>query len=265
MAVEGSAGVTTTHTTSTATDGSTTAVVSQIRAGRDLTRAAEGKISDEGTQIEAGRNFSQSAGSYDSRAARDTTYSSSSSQSDTGRLGVYAGADAGATAGAGAGGATGVGASASVGVKGSYTHDDATTNDATSTARVSQIKAGGGVSMTSVGKTSMEGTTIQGAGDVALTAGSLDYTAARNTQTSSSSSTSGTAGVKVGIDATKAARLEVDGSYSGRQSESANSQAVAGGIGAGGNLTVRTTEGDARFEGTKLAAGGKASIDSAGS
>jgi hypothetical protein len=169
------------------------------------------------------------------------------------------------TAGAGAGGATGAGASASVGAKASYAHSDDTSQSNTSTARVSTITVGGNTALTSAGKTSLEGTAIKGAGDVSLTASSVDITAARDTQSSSSSSTSGSATLKVGIDAAKAARLEANGTLSAAQSERSASQALAGTIDASGNLTVRTTQGDANFEGTRLTAGGNASIDSAGS
>ncbi len=262
---EASAGINISHSSGSSTEGSTTAVTSSIKSGGNMTRTAEGKITDQGTQIEAGGNFNQSATEWESKAAGDTTYSSSSSQTDTARIGAYADADAGASTGVGAGGGTGVDAGASAGGKITYSHEDTNSSADSSTARTSTIKTGGGFASTTTGKTTMEGTNVEAGSDASLTAGSLDYQAAHNTQSSSSTSNTGEASAKVGIDATKAVKVELEGSYSGEQGSASASQAVTGGISSGGNLSVKTTRGDANFEGTKLNAAGSGSIDSAGS
>ncbi|WP_394659180.1 hemagglutinin repeat-containing protein [uncultured Novosphingobium sp.] len=263
---EGSAGLQVSHTSSSNTEGSTTAVTSSLKSGGNMTRTAENGITDAGTDVEAGGNFSQTAKTWDSKAAADTTYSSSSAQSDKGRIGAYADAEAGATAGASVTGkGTGADADASVGVKASYEHEDSNSTANSSTARTSTIKSGGSFSSTTTDKTSLEGTNIQSGGDASLTAGSLDYTAARDTSSSTSNSNKGTAEVKAGISATKAVKAEASGGYEGSQEQAESSKAVTGGITSGGNLNIKTTKGDANLEGTNLNAAGDGSIDSAGS
>src|SRR3546814_8790996 len=128
--------------------------------------------------------------------------------------------------GAGMGGGTGADADASVGVKASYEHEDSQGAYNSSTAKVSNIKARGNFSSTTTDKTSMEGTNVDVAGNADLTAGSLDYTAARNTESSSSSSNTGTAEVKVGVSVTKAVKAEASGGYGHEDEQSSSSQAV---------------------------------------
>jgi adhesin HecA-like repeat protein len=72
--------------------GSTTAVVSQLSAGGDMSRTASKDIVDTGTAISAGGNFRQTANTITSNAASDTSYGSSSQQNSEGRVGMYAGA-----------------------------------------------------------------------------------------------------------------------------------------------------------------------------
>ncbi len=95
---EAGAGIQVKHESSASVDGTTTAQTSSIKAGGNMTRTAENSITDVGTDIEAGGNFTQSAETWDSKAAADTTYGTSSSQTDTGRIGVFAEAEAGASA-----------------------------------------------------------------------------------------------------------------------------------------------------------------------
>lgn len=85
----------------------------------------------------------------------------------------------------------------------------------------------------------MEGTSIDAAGrNVALGASSLDYSAAKNTASSSGNSTS--AGGSVGVDVVNKS-VSVSADYTGNKSSSSN--AVVGGIRAGGNLDVTTQRG----------------------
>jgi hypothetical protein len=81
--------------------GSTTAVVSQLSAGGDMSRTASKDIVDTGTAISAGGNFRQTANTITSNAASDTSYGSSQQNSE-GRVGMYAGASASASVSGGA-------------------------------------------------------------------------------------------------------------------------------------------------------------------
>lgn len=252
------------NTRGSTVDGSTTAQTSSISAGGNLTRTATNNITDVGTQIEAGGNLDQSAKTITSLAAANTTYSSAKSATDTAKVGVYAEASAeasaSASAGPGAGKPGGTSSDAGAGIRASYQHDDSASKSASSNAVVSNIKVGGSVNSQSSGATTLEGSNIAAGKDVTIGASSLDYTAARNTASGSSNSTS--AGGSVSVDlVNKSAAVGVN--YAGGTSSGSSSTAVVGGISAGGNLAVATT-GDTRFEGTNLAAGGAASVSAGG-
>lgn len=263
---EGEVGIYGSNTRGSTLEGSTTAQTSSISAGGSISRTATNNITDVGTQIEAGGNFTQSATTITSKAAANTTYASSSSATDTAKLGAYAeaSAEAGASAnvgvGAGAGKPGGTSTDAGAGIRASYQHDDSSSRSATSDAVVSNIKVGGNVSSTSKGATTMEGTNIAAGRDVTIGASSLDYSAAKNTASSSSNSTS--AGGSVGVDLVNKS-VSVGVNYAGGKSSESSSTAVVGGINAGGNLSLTTT-GDMRLEGTNLAAGGAAGLNAGG-
>jgi filamentous hemagglutinin family protein len=247
------------HSDSTDASGKTTAQVSTIRSGNgDVTRTATGNITDVGTNIDAAGNFTQSATTIDSKAAANTSWSNSSSSSHEARIGVYA--DAGASADA-----TGEsGAGASVGVEAQYTGTQSSSSANSSKAVVSTIHAGGKVASTSTGATTMEGTNIKGDGGVEIGAGSLDYKAAHDTSSSSSSDQTINASANIGVGV---GSKTVEGGASGgfdKSSASANSStAVTGGIQSGAGLVVKT-QGDARFEGTDIAAKGDATVSAGG-
>lgn len=289
-------GVYGTNTTKTSTDGSSKARVSTLKAGGDMTRTAEGSITDVGTKIEAGGNFSQKADEINSLAAADKTWSSSTSETNTAKAGLYAEGKASAKASAeGQGGpaynsesGTSVGdvdygakakASASAGVKVTYDNKQATSTSDSSKAVVSTIKAGGNISSTSSGKTTLEGTNIEAGGNVALDAKSLEFRAAQDTKSSSKETTSGSAELKVGYGADASAEAGKDkdaktetgygmqgsakGSYAGSTANSNSSKAVVGSIKSGGNTTVTTKE-DAKFVGTNIDAKGDANVKAGG-
>jgi len=260
----GEVGIYGSNTRTGSVDGSTKAQTSSISAGGSITRKATNDITDVGTQIEAGGDLNQSAKTITSLAAADTTYSSSSSKTDTAKVGAYAEAsfDAGVSANVGPGASkpTSKSGDKGAGIRASYQHDDSSDQSASSTAVVSNIKVGGSVNSQSSGKTSLEGTNIAAGKDVTIGASSLDYSAASNTSSSSSDSTSAGGSVKVDI-ANKS--VGVAANYDGSKSSDASSTAVVGGISAGGNLNLTTT-GDTRLEGTNLAAGGAASVTTGG-
>src|SRR3546814_14973614 len=58
---------------------------------------------------------------------------------------------------------------------------------------------------------------------------------------------------------------DLSGGYGHEDEQSSSSQAVVGGFSSGGNLNIKTTKGDANFEGTNISADGDGSIQSAGS
>jgi filamentous hemagglutinin len=275
-----SVGVQVKNTQTEDSEGSSTARVSSITSGSgSITRTAVNKISDVGTAIDAAGDFGQSAKTIDSRAAENTTYSSRSSVTNTGKVGVYAKAEAGVSAEAGAsaglgldgkpkaeaGASSGATGKVGAGVKASYTRDSSESSASSSDAVVSTIKAGGKVSSTSIEKTTFEGTTISAGKGVELEAGSIDFAAARNTTASSSSVGNVNASVSVGVSKGSGKGVDVDvaGGTSKNDKSSNTSTAVAGAIDSGGNIVIKTG-GDARFEGTNIAAVGDTRVDAGG-
>lgn len=274
--VEASIGLQSKNTLSNETERTTTARVSTIKSGSgSITRKAENSITDVGTSIDAAGDFSQTAKTYTSKAAADTSEKTSSTVTKSAKAGMYAGASANAEAGAGAAGGLGATADANadanaravVGGKAAYSDEMSNESERSSTAVVSSIKAGGTVKSVTTDKTSLEGTKIIGGNAVELEAGSLDYAAAKDTSTKSSSSrtieASGKAGA--GVDATKAVAVDVElaGGIKGASSNESSSTAVTGAIASNGNISIKTT-GDARLEGTKLASVGDTTVDAGG-
>ncbi|MBM3618119.1 MAG: hypothetical protein FJX23_06180, partial [Alphaproteobacteria bacterium] len=253
------------NTKTSNTEGSTKAQVSTIKSGGNLTRTAENKISDEGTQIDVGGDFKQDAKTWESKAAADTTFSSDSSETNTGRFGLYAEANAGVDYSASTTGDSSneSGAGAGAGVKASYDRNTSDESASSSKAVVSNIKVGGNSDIKTEGKTSFEGTNIETGGNLNLETGSLDYKAARDTQTSTSDSSNANAEAKVGIDVKKKVNVELAAGYGEDSSTESSSKAVVGNIASGGNMNIKVKD-DATFEGTNLNAGGDASIATGG-
>jgi filamentous hemagglutinin family protein len=253
------------NTTKSSSEGTTHAKTSTIKSGGNMTRNADNKITDEGTQIEAGGDFTQTSKEWESKAAKDTSFSTSSTETNTAKLGAYA--EAGASAEASADTKEGTSneneAGASAGLKASYNRTTAGDSESTSTAVTSSIKSGGKLKTTTSDKTSLEGTNLESGGDMELNAGSLDYKAAKDTATSSKNSSKIDAELKVGLDATKAVTGSISGAYDADRSTDTSSTAVVGGMKSGGNLKVNTKD-DARFEGTNIEAGGDAAVKAGG-
>lgn len=252
------------HQDDAASEGTTTARVSTIKVGSDLTRTATGKIMDVGTDIEAGGNVTQSAREIESLAAHNTASSSSDSTTHKVKVGAYASASASAEAKGGTGAAKAeADANASVGGRIQYGYDQSSSSESSSQAVTSRIKAGGSISSTSTQKTTLEGTQLQAGKDVSLDAGSLDFKAAQDTRISHQDSTSVEATAKLGASATKAVDGSLEGEYKGGESESSESKAVSGSIDAGRNVSIKTRD-NARFEGAHISAGNDAEIQAGG-
>jgi filamentous hemagglutinin family protein len=251
-----SSGVQVRDTRDTLETGSTTARVSGIKAGGNLTRTATGTIKDVGTSIEAGGDFTQSAKTVVSLAAENSQYSKSSSDVTTARLGTYAEADAGAEAGASAkaqgGASAGTGitdadgsasakakakaeAGARVGIEVSLDQEHASESTKRTQAVVSNIKVGGKLKSTSSDSTTLQGTSIQAGGDVELNAAKLDILAAKDTETTSKDSekTNFSLGVSLGVGA----KAEAQASASSEGGGSGSGEGAAGvQVGVSGGL-----------------------------
>ena len=243
--------------TDTNASGSSTARVSTITSNAgNVERTATNNITDVGTSINAAGAFVQKSDTFTSSAAANTTFSESSSTADRARVGGFVGGEAqqgrGALVTQDASGKTntqiGGGQGTSGGSKGVEVELQRTTTDnrsGSSTAVVSNIRAGS-VDVTTTGKATLEGTKIQSKGDVVLDVGSLDFIAAANTVTNSSDGT----GTRVGAEIGKK-EVTLSGERSDSNSNLQSSNAVVGGIEAGGNVTLRSA-GNARLEGTNV-------------
>ncbi len=250
--VEASAGLRYAYEAESNSEGSVTQVTNSFKSGGNFTRNATDTITDQGTQVEAGGNITQTARAIHDEAVSDSSWSSSDAQSHDARVGVYAGAEASASASGGSEAGGGVGA------KVSYQGSISSESEQSSTAVTSGFKAGGNISSTSKDETNLVGTQFQSGGDTSISAGSLDYKAAQDTSKSSGTSHDINFEAKV-----SEAEASVEAGYDMSHSSSSSSTARTGSIQAGGNVTVKTG-GDASFEGTDIAAGGKASVDAGG-
>lgn len=266
------------NTVSSENSGTSTARVSTITSGGSITRTAENSITDVGTAIDAAGDFSQKAKTWSNQAAANTSYSSSDSTTNAAKLGLYGKADAGTSAEAGAKGGiglSGVGANAGastettakagVGVSASYSRDASSETASSSQAVVSSIKAGGRLASTTSGATSLEGAQLSGGKGVELGAESLTFTAAKNTSTSASSSGTIDASAEAGVSrgTGKGVDVDVNAAVTGASAKSGSSTAVAGNIGSGGDLVIRTG-GDTTLEGVGLRSKGDTTVAAGG-
>lgn len=256
---DASAGVRYKNEQSTSTEGSVTQVTSSFKSGGSITRKATDTITDQGTQMEAGGNITQSAREIKEIEANNSTFSSKNSSSHDAKIGV--GADAGAGAGANSKGETEAGADAGAGFRAKYKGEIASESEGSSTAVTTRYKAGGDINSTSQEKTTLIGTQMEAGGNVNLEAGSLEFKAAQDTTSTSGTSHEIDAKLKIDVAGSKGGSLEA--SYAGSGESEKTSTARTGSINAGGNLNIKT-KGDASFEGTQLESGGDASIKSGG-
>jgi filamentous hemagglutinin family protein len=266
---EASAGLRENYESEKTSESSVTNVTNTFKSGGNFKRTAEDTILDQGTSIEAVGNIEQSARVIKEEAIHDTTSSSTDTQSHDARVGVYAGADASASADASAGAdgvesnVAGPDAGASAGLKASYKGSIGGESESSSTAVTSKYKAGGSITSKSTESTTLIGTQFEAGKDISIEAGSLDYQAARNSTTTSSNSNEIDASGKVGL--LGKAGVEVEGSY-GREGEGEKSStAQTGSISAAGNISIKTTKGDATLEGTNIEGKGRVELESAGS
>ncbi len=239
----------------TDSSGSVTNQVNTFEAAGDITRDADNKILDQGSQLSAGGDIAQSAKTLEDQAVNDASWSSSNTTSHEARLAAKAtaGVDGGASAqyGAGVSQGNGISPSATVGAEASYNYENTTENESSSTAKTTRYQAGGDVTSTSSGDTNLEGTRIEADGDINLSADSLNYAAAENTNSSGSNTETANASVDGDVIG-KTVDLSAD--YEDQNQNADATTAVTGSLDAGGDVNINTT-GDATLEGTEVEAG----------
>lgn len=245
--------------------GKSAAVVNAFKAGGDITRNAKGVITDQGTQLEAGGDIRQKATTVEEVAAQDKSWSAAASQKHDAKLGIYAG---GSVDGEGAGhiGYKGtdstkerIGPDASAGIQAKYSYEGSSETHEESTARTSSYKAGGSIQSKTSEKTTLIGTQFDAGKNVTIQAGSLDFQAAHDIVSDSSTTRSGNAQARAKIYGTTG--LEASVGYEQNTTSATKDTARAGSIGAGGNVTIKTRD-DTRLEGTVLGAQNKVEIRS---
>ncbi len=290
----------------------TTAVTSAISAGGNLTRTAGETLVDQGTEIKAGGNYTQSAKTIKQLAAKNTDTTTTTTNTQNIRYGLYAEAsgqenlttntkalvdkgksmvgkagtvvdgDSSATnktlaaAGARAQASTigqdimnlanseGEG-SVAAGIETRITNKTVTQTDSTSSAVVTNIQVGGNFNSKSQNETVWEGTKVNVGGDTNIAASKLDVKAAQNTHTTTETTNTQQAYVRLGAEVGASGSLQGEGNASAAlageagflQSNTADSErnttAVVAQLNSGGKLNIQTT-GDTNLEGTKLSA-----------
>lgn len=252
VGAEAAAGVRFRNTQETSVSGSVTQVTNTFTSGGNLNRTAKDTIVDQGTQVEAGGNITQSARVIRDEAISDSTFSSSSAQSHDARIAITAGAEAKAGNGEDAEAGTGVAG------KATYEGEISSASEMETTAVTSRFRAGGNITSTSTDKTTLVGTHFEAGGDVNIEAGSLEFKAAADTSRSSETSQNISAEISVSAD-----EVGANASYGLSTATSESSTARVGGIAAGGNININT-RGDSSLEGTNLTGGGDTTIDVGG-
>ena len=242
-----------------------TSTLASFTSGGSMTRTAGGTLTDQGTQITVAKDFTQKAAAIKQLAATDRTSREESVTTNTGKIGAsvdFATTDAfnGLKHGS-PGGVIGLASGPTLGGDVKYTRNVSDTSEQGTTARVGSVVAGGNIVSESSAGTRFEGTRFASGGDTRITAATLDAGAAPNTQTSSTKGNTVNAAARVEGGLTGTPSGSLGAGYATTRTDAAASQAAAGTITAGGNLTIATT-GNAVFEGTQLAAGKDASIKS---
>ncbi len=261
-----SAGLRFTTETEETAEGSITQQTTSFTSGGDFTRAAGEGIIDQGTQIEAGGNITQTAETITDIEAHDATWSSQSTTSHDAKIGVGATASAKATAegnvSKGSKPESKTEKSAGAGLRAKYEGEISSESESTTSAVTTTYQSGGSISSTSTEATTLIGAQFEAVADITIEADSLDYQAAQDTATSSSSKNDIKAEIKVDVYGETGAEAKAE--YVGEMEEVSSTTAQAGSINTGGNLTI-TTQQDVILEGTQISAGDSASIDAGGS
>ncbi len=251
--------------TQQAEDSSRTARTSSVTSAGGISVTAGGTLKREGAQFDAKGDISFEADRIEDIAARNETSSSYSGRT------YEAGISAGVTTGLG----STVGGIASGEVKqvnisspqsqvviggsgSSYSG-----GDGSSTAVVTQIRAGGSVTVKANKDIVEEGTRYSAGGDVDIAAQSYENRAAANTRRSGTDTSSASSSLTVAVNAASEASATLTAAGANEKGESSSSQAVVGGFEAGRNVSIRTDR-DLRLEGTNVKAGGGVTLAAGG-
>ncbi|MBI5165922.1 MAG: hemagglutinin repeat-containing protein, partial [Magnetospirillum sp.] len=165
---------------------------STFKSGGNMKLAAEGKMTTQAANVDAGGNLTMTAKEMENKAAVDTTFSTTTTKQHT--IGMYdeAGADASASGNIGgstkgmAGGAQGkVEANVEVGRGLGWDNIESTDVTRTATNKVTTFKSGGSMTRTAENSIVDEGTSIDAGGDFTQKAKTIDSKAVQDTTYSS--------------------------------------------------------------------------------
>lgn len=313
-------GMRTNDRSGTISEGSSTVLGNQFSAGNDFARTAANTIKDEATAVVAGRNITQSAKTIEDVAVSDKAWKNVTETNKDERSGLYMGtwgeAIVGAQANMKTGSAANAGAyktpeakpggvasvsptlDATIGYRNTAVETTKTKESQLELAAVSKFKAGSSITSTSTDKTTLSGAVfdagskdangnISSVGSVNITAGELEFKAAENKATRTSSmkeeklegraGVALSAGMKVGQDVTLTLGVmgEVIQGFETLGISEVNTAAVAGAINSTGSVTIRATGapvtqsvfplavgGGVRLVGTNITANGDVDVSS---
>jgi filamentous hemagglutinin len=216
--------LTASYSTQTDTTSASQAVTTQVKSGGNVVVNARNNASDEGTQYSAGKNIVISAENYENKAAADTTTTTSERTYGSGKASV------------------GINTSVEVAVNASAEGGHTKSGDETSTARTGSLAAGGNVILQArSGDVTLEGTQIDGAHGVGISAGrDININQANDTTTHTSSEKSG----------------------SGRLSASVSLIGTGGSVGAGASTRLAdSTETTSKAKTANIKSGGDVQLD----
>jgi len=228
------------------TSSSSTAVVTQIKSGGDTNFQVTGRMLDQGTAFSATGNINLDVGSYENRAATNTSSSSTNTTQGGGTLTV--GVDATRSA------------NANLAIQGSNEQ----TSTSSSTAVTGGLQAGGSVNIRSRGDVTMEGTRVGAGQSVNIdAAGNLNLLQANNTVVTDSKTSQGGASLSASLCVDLSCASAGAGANARTTSLNENtSEGVAGSI-TGANVNLRSG-GNMTMQGTNIAAQQNTTIDAAG-
>jgi filamentous hemagglutinin len=223
------------------TTSSTTAVTTRYNSGGNIKSVSEEKTTLIGTEFISAGDVNIEAGSLDYKAAHDTTFATSNSDTIAADLKVDVYGKPGGS------------------LTGSYANKDK--GSSSSTARTGSINAGGKLNIKTKNDASFEGTQLAAKDSASIVSenGSVDFKAARDTETSSENEIKVSASLKGSKTAQDAG---VSGGYSKDQSSSDTAR-VAGVTAGAGGITISAGK-DAKFEGTDLASTGGVNVTAVG-
>lgn len=254
--VDGSAGASLKGRQTETAEGSTTLQVSSFKSGGNITRTAQDGITDQGTQLAAGGDINQTARTLTEIDARNSQFSTSTTATTANKIA------AGGTASGEASATGGAGSAAGAGFRGSVSGGFETVSETSSQAVTGRYRAGGDISSSTTNKTTLIGTQFESGGNLQINAGSLDFKAAQDTSSSTSTASAGSIAGTVDVVGKVGGGLTGSLSTEGRSEKTTT--AVVGGLSAGGSLNINVG-GDAKLEGTKIESGGNTAIAAGGS